>query len=279
MHLYCSAEAVHSLNLCPPAHKGRFPRPCNIYACGYTYYTWSISLQLGSVRHGRSAIIFSVSFAEVSFLFLVQILWLCLSAPVQSCISIWRLFPLVLNLVQCFGLLMFPPSYRMLCFWDIIYYHPWLPKLRQRYFQLPPHLFLIVWLSLLIASVVRASIWIRPSFSDFRVLMPTFITVGFTFVLRTFLTSSVERSSFDVTTSLYLFSALALAASQYNSFGPPVGGSCWCGADVAVRRIPPLDGYVRTRMSVTLLSISSVLSVLSSSTSCLFLLSVPLHCF
>jgi hypothetical protein len=45
---------------------------------------------------------------------------------------------------------------------------------------------------------------IRLTFSDFRDLMPIFISVRLTLIFRAFLTASVERFSFDFTNCLYL---------------------------------------------------------------------------
>jgi len=98
--------------------------------------------------------------------------------------------------------------------------------------------------------------------------MTTIITVGFIFVLRTFLIFSVQRSSFDFTVSLYLVSELALTVSVYNFFGPPLCGRWYWGANVVVRLISNLECCVCHGWITTLLFMSSVITFISSPTSC-----------
>jgi len=64
--------------------------------------------------------------------------------------------------------------------------------------------------------------------------------------------------------SLYLVSVLALTASDYNFFRPPLRGIWYWGSDVVVRPISPLDGCACPGGLAKLLSMSSALTLISS---------------
>jgi hypothetical protein len=56
-------------------------------------------------------------------------------------------------------------------------------------------------------------------------LMPIFIAIGFTFFFKACLIASVERLSFELTSSLYRLSTLELTTSEYSFFDLLTDGS------------------------------------------------------
>jgi len=86
------------------------------------------------------------------------------------------------------------------------------------------HLSLIEVLRSTISAGVPALMRTQLSFSDLKDLTPIFIAVRFTFVFKACLIASVERFSFEFTSSLYRLSTFELTNLKYSFFGPPIDG-------------------------------------------------------
>ena len=127
-----------------------------------------------------------------------------------------------------------------------------------------PHLSLMLVQSKFVSSMVPYSMRTRPSLSDLRVFIPTFIVVGLMFVFRTFLVVSVDSLVLDFTMILYRFSKFALVTSEYSFLAPPRDGCTCFTLGAGMFPIPSIDGSTRAERLTALFSWSSAFASLTS---------------